>query len=709
MRSLLLPLLAVGLAARHAPATEIAVNLSAHNPQSGVTVRQQGQRLRIHWPIAAGEHGELLLDLRAGQPLIEQIGIAEAAGAQAMPLVRHVDPVTLLTVGSRDLSKHGWNVFFDNPPRRPYETFRAALEPTGVAVSSHGRRTTIALDGLSAGPFAGELHFTLYPNCRLVHVETVVSTDKDSCAILYDAGLTCADPDWQTVAWIDTDDKLQRVRATALETAAPVAVRHRAIVAEGAAGSLAVFPPPHRFIYPLDFADNLKLVWHGKGWQKQVNDWGLGVRQPPEGDKRWVPWVNAPPRSRQRLDVFYLLSKGQAPQALDEVRRFTHGDRFRKLDGYKTFTHHYHIEHTFDFLREQRQQKTDDVPRDLETPPFVTAFRAHGVDIVQLAEFHTQHTPELNAQRLHLLRTMHRECRRLSDERFLLLPGEEPNVHLGGHWISMFPRPVYWQLHPAPGTPFEQQVKGLGTVYAVHTAGDVLRLMEKENGLMWTAHPRTKGSYGFPDRYRDEKFFQSAHFLGAGWKHMPADYAQPRLGNRALDLLDDMCNWGRPRYLLGEVDVFKVLPTHELYGHLNINYLKLDELPRFDDGWQPVLDAIRGGRFFVTTGEVLLPEFSVGGKESGQTLRLTDGTTAEVRARLEWTFPPAFAEIIWGDGSSVKRQHVDLSDAEAFSSRVLRVPVDLTGARWVRFEVWDIAANGAFSQPVWVAPSGDSP
>jgi hypothetical protein len=161
--------------------------------------------------------------------------------------------------------------------------------------------------------------------------------------------------------------------------------------------------------------------------------------------------------------------------------------------------------------------------------------------------------------------------------------------------------------------------------------------------------------------------------------------------------------------LLGEVDVFKVLPTHELYGHLNINYLKLDELPRFDDGWQPVLDAIRGGRFFVTTGEVLLPEFSVGGKESGQTLRLTDGTTAEVRARLEWTFPPAFAEIIWGDGSSVKRQHVDLSDAEAFSSRVLRVPVDLTGARWVRFEVWDIAANGAFSQPVWVAPSGDSP
>jgi hypothetical protein len=92
----------------------------------------------------------------------------------------------------------------------------------------------------------------------------------------------------------------------------------------------------------------------------------------------------------------------------------------------------------------------------------------------------------------------------------------------------------------------------------------------------------------------------------------------------------------------------------------------------------------------------------VGGKESGQTLRLDKGTTARVKARLEWTFPPAFAEVIWGDGKRVHRQRIDLSDGAAFSGRVLRVPVDLKGARWVRLEAWDIAANGAFSQPVWV-------
>jgi hypothetical protein len=48
------------------------------------------------------------------------------------------------------------------------------------------------------------------------------------------------------------------------------------------------------------------------------------------------------------------------------------------------------------------------------------------------------------------------------------------------------------------------------------------------------------------------------------------------------------------------------------------------------------------------------------------------------------------------------RKHVDLSDALAFDTRTVRVPVDITNAKWVRLEVWDIACNGAFTQPLWV-------
>ncbi|HEY1378786.1 MAG TPA: hypothetical protein VGF55_18445 [Gemmataceae bacterium] len=687
-------------AVAQAPSGDVPIDISAHDPRLGVTVRRDGSQLRLTWPMAENEFGALTLRFRGTEPLIEELGTATTAAGPTVPILRGLTPVTFLTVGTRDLSAQGWNVFFDNPPRRPHQTCLAALDPKSVTVRTRGARTAVVIDGLTAGPFRGHLQFTVYPGCRLVHAEAVLRTDRDACAILYDAGLTRPTPDWTSVYWVDTDDRPRRVKGAESSPAAPVASRHRAIVAEAAGGSVAVFPPPHQFLYPLDFADNFKLVWHGPGYRQQ-HGWGFGVRQPPDGDGRFVPWVNAPPGTDQRLGVFYLLGRGDGPAALEEVRRFTHGDRFQPLPGYKTFTSHYHVEHTLAFVREQRRQNTDGVPRGLEEPPFVTTFKAHGVDIVHLAEFHVPHTPEMSARRLELLKTLHAECRRLSDDRFLLLPGEEPNVYLGGHWISLFPKPVYWELHPADGVPFERSAGGLGTVYAVRSAADVLRLMVRERGLMWTAHPRTKSSYGYPDRYRDSDFFRSDRFLGAAWKALPADDSKPRLGTRALDLLDDMANWGARKYLPGEVDVFQVKPSSELYGHMNVNYLRLDALPRFDAGWQPVLDALRGGRFFVTTGEVLIPTFAAGGRPSGATVRPGGGTTTAVTAHVTWTFPPSFAEVVWGDGTAVHRHRVDLSAERAFGKADVRADVALTVARWVRLEVWDVAGNGAFTQPVW--------
>jgi hypothetical protein len=236
----------------------------------------------------------------------------------------------------------------------------------------------------------------------------------------------------------------------------------------------------------------------------------------------------------------------------------------------------------------------------------------------------------------------------------------------------------------------------------VGSPAEVLRLFEAERGLMWTAHPRIKSSFKFPDQYKDTDFFRSDRFLGAAWKAMPADLSRPTLGWRVLDLFDDMSNWGAKKHVLGEVDTFRMEPDFETYAHMNINYLRLTTLPRYDDGWQPVLDALRGGEFFTTTGEVLIPAFTIGGKQSGQTLAVTGEGKATLEANLEWTFPLAFAEIISGDGQNVFRQRIDLGDTESFGTRKLRLPVELKDRTWVRFEVWDIAANGAFTQPLWV-------
>jgi hypothetical protein len=38
----------------------------------------------------------------------------------------------------------------------------------------------------------------------------------------------------------------------------------------------------------------------------------------------------------------------------------------------------------------------------------------------------------------------------------------------------------------------------------------------------------------------------------------------------------------------------------------------------------------------------------------------------------------------------------------SFGRRTIERPLDLAGRKWARFEVWDVTANGAFTEPVWL-------
>ena len=680
------------------------------------------------------EHGVLELNLTPGGPLIRSLGVAPARDAAARPVLENVDPVTILTVGQRNLERRsGWTIFFDKVHQRPHTTHLAKLKLKEVRVESRGgSRVTVTLGELTAGSFKGELEFSLYPNCRLVQVEAVLSTEEDGRAILYDAGIAAARPFWSKTVWLDPEGKAGGADPGKRETARPLAVKHRVIAAENPNGSVAVFPAPHKYFYPLDFANNFKFAWHGKDFRGFVEGHGLGFRQPLDGDNRYVPWFNAPPRTKQRLGAFYLLTSGDGQTAIKETKRFTRGDRFAPLKGHRTFTSHYHVEHTLEYLKRQKEQGATGIPEGLKEPGFVKTFKDMGVEIVHLGEFHKGKTPRLKApERLAQLKLMHEECDRLSTRKFLLLPGEEPNVHLGGHWVSLFPKPVYWVLNRGKDTPFMEQRPGYGTVYHVGNSKDVLNLFQKENGLNWTAHARIKGSTGFPDAYQLKDYFVSDTFLGAAWKAMPADLSQTRLGTRALDLQDDMANWGRRKYILGEVDVFKIEPDYELYAHMNINYLRLDKLPRYKEGWQPVLDCLREGKFFVTTGEILIEEFTVNGKRSGETVRLRPGEPVQINLRVKPTFPLSHANRVEGAmlraGKRKGRVGVNLSPSGAFtdttiqfnlntkvaspgfgttSPRTLSDPtrhsnIEQNGpfipGQWIRIEVWDIAGNGAFT------------
>ena len=133
-----------------------------------------------------------------------------------------------------------------------------------------------------------------------------------------------------------------------------------------------------------------------------------------------------------------------------------------------------------------------------------------------------------------------------------------------------------------------------------------------------------------------------------------------------------------------------------------MNYLQLDQLPKFEDGWQPVLDAMRKGKFFVTTGVVLIPTFKANNAVVGETARLDAKGNVEIALDAKWTFPLNRAEVISGDGKEVFHDIINLNDTQAFGQKSFKFTQNLKGRKWLRVELWDVAANGAFTQIIWL-------
>ena len=669
------------------------VDLSRFDKKGLAKALVKDDLLEISWPAGDGQSAKLLLQTTGEAALIESIQIGRSG--QWKEIASRIKPVFLLTEGKRDLEKRGgWDIFFDVTAYKPHTSHLLSLDRGNTSVSSEGSRTIVKLSGMKGGSFQGDLEITLFNGSPLMNIAAVMTTQKDSTAIIYDAGLSGSATTFKEIFWANTDDYLESSPVQANNQSKNLAVKYRAIAGETAGGSLAIFPPPHQYFYPLDNAYNLQYTWYGTDYRNLIPEFALGIRQDLMGDNRHVPWFNAPPDTRQRLNFFVLLSDEKDGKVLGEVKRFTNSDSYKPLKGYYTMASHFHTEHIDDVLTHKP------LP---EIPGHVKALRNIGVNIMHLGEFHLAGNPgDQGPRRLPEFHKMFEESKRLSGGDFLMLPGEEPNSHFGGHWMNIFPKPVYWIMSREKNQPFVEEHPEYGKVYRVGNKEEMLKLLELENGLAWTAHARIKGSTGYPDRYKDEEFFKSDRFLGAAWKPMPADLSQERLGKRVLDVMDDMANWGQKKYVIGEADLFKIEPNYELYANMNINYLQLDKLPKFEEGWQPVLDAMEQGKFFVSTGEVLIPVFSVDGKGSGETVTLASGKRAEIVLGLDWTFPLSYAEIISGDGEQVYRERIDLSSTEAFGHQEFVFKADLKDRKWVRVEVWDAAVNGAFTQFVWI-------
>jgi hypothetical protein len=630
-------------------------------------------------------------------PAVRELAVRQKNGTW-VNLGRNLVPDFGVTTGVRRTShwlpeSKRWDVFWDAPLNHPEEVRRATASYNAdrMEVRTDGARLEVLFPGLSMGVFAGGIRFTVYRGTNLLRLEVVARTDEPSIAYIYQGGLKGLSPEtFSDIMWQGVAGEWHSAKVVASDAGHVNVLRARNRLAValpiGKAGSIAVFPPPHQFFFARELEVNLGYVWYRRD---TGTGFSLGVRQPESAggyNPLWIRQVyslyNAPPGTQQRMPVYFYISPGDVTACLASVMAFTHGDRYKPLAGYKTMATHFHTAFT--------QELIDSGNLDT-TPPWIPMMRELGINIAHIFDFHGDgHPHDPGALRLKELDTYFQGCRRHSDADFLILPGEEANIYLGGHYNILFPKPVFWTLVRQKNQPLVEDHARYGKVYHTGSAADVFELMKREGALVWTTHPRTKGSTGYPDDIKDADYFKDDHWLGAAFKALPVDLSQKRLGEvRCFGTLDDMNNWGGLKYLVGEVDTYKKYPDYDLYGDFNINYIKLDRVPSFGD-WSPITASLRAGAFFVTTGEVLIPKWTIEGEGKDRTLV----------ADVEWTFPLEFVEVVWGDGLKLGRAMVSATGQPPFRSHRFQIPFDAMGKKWVRFSVWDSAGNGAFTQPV---------
>ena len=471
-----------------------------------------------------------------------------------------------------------------------------------------------------------------------------------------------------------------------------------------------------------------------------------------EGDQNFALY-SARPGTLQRMPLYLYPSVAQGAAALDAALAFTRGDRFKALPGYQTMATHFHmglvgralaagglgakvpdlevlkaagitIVAPIDGGGATNPAGASDVistipgiddpkwfhwSRGLGAPPELSIYgsspgNSGGGRGGNLAAGRGGRggrggaagtDPYANQARYY-------ETARLqSSKEFVVMPNAEilrgdVARSLGGHSDILFSHPVYWTQGRAADQPLSESHPTYGTVYHIGSTADMMEMTHRENLLVFMPHPRSKGSTGFPDGIKDTPHFLDANYRGIGIRWgMGLDGSERRLCEyRCLALLDDMNNWVAdkptpPKYIHAISELYSENYGDDVYANNPVNYVRIAALPPPGD-WTPIINAMKSGDYFFTSGEVLIPSYTVQGT----------GNQRTIVADVEWTFPLEFVEVVWGDGQRTDRQIISATALPAFGTHQFRIPFNASGKKWVRFAAWDSAGNGALVQPI---------
>jgi len=633
-------------------------------------------------------------------------------------------------------------------PRKPDEIKRAAavFHSQGCEVETNGARLEVSFPGVQLGVFSGRLQYTVYKGTNLIRQEVVAKTEEPSVAYKYDAGLKgVAIEPASKLAWRDLTNLWQEYRFGSPENSAPVTLKtsNRLLAAEVPGGSIAAFPPPHNFFWARETSYNLGYNWYRKD---SASTFSFGVRQAEreesvadegrgaEDRSQNFALRSARPGTWQRMPVYFYVSAEPATHAIDSALAFTRNDRFKAVPGYQVMATHFHMGL---LARARRAGGLDARVADLEVmkaagitivapidggggfvpsapgmPPGVDDLKwfkwSRGLGAVPNVKIETEGEEggggrggRGGSDPLKNQADYYETAKRQSDHNFIVMPNAEilrgeVSRSLGGHSDILVSHPVFWTQTRTEGQPLVEENPKYGKIYHLGNTTDMMEMTHRENMLIFMPHPRSKGSAGFPDAIKDTPHFLDSNYRGIGFRWgMGLDGSEQRLCDyRCLPLLDDMNNWVAdkptpPKFIHAISEIYQQGYGDDIYANNPVNYVKIGPLPAPGE-YAPIINAMSRGDYFVSSGEVLIPSYTVEGTGSHRT----------IVAEVQWTFPLEFVEVVWGDGQHTDRQIISATNLPPLGSHKFQIPFAADGKKWVRFAAWDSAGNGAMVQPI---------
>ena len=589
-----------------------------------------------------------------------------------------------------------WDTYSDDPFGHPQDVKQAdeQFASTTLSVRRDGAHTIVTYDGLTLGQFSGGVEFHFFDGTNLIRMEAVASTQENGVAYLYHAGLAglkvgklyyispkrreiYENPGLKTHSGPDYFSNKQRVD-----------VRGRVLTLGTKEGSIAAFPSPHRFFWGSQ-CESI-VGYHYYRYEYRQETMSMGIRhnmQQEHFNVRW-PGYNAKPGTEQHMGVFFMPTAESVWVTRAMVMKYTNFDHLRQLPGYLRMGAHMHIATHAAWIRDTRKQR-----------PWELLAKENGFDIFAPCDFwaegNTEDNRELRKDDLERYQGM---ATSISDRDFLVVPAEEVAAWRGRHELiryhcMYFPaKPTLYSRWREDDQSFKETLPDGRTYYHMASAMDFVNMAKESGGFLLMPHPDTKANDGLPYDCKDEEWFKSPIWWGIGCRQLPADNSvDTMISGRTERVWNDINNWAdRPKYIMSELDTYTKVEEREedweLYNETNCTYVQLDEVPDGKD-WTPLVEALKAGRHFYSTGEILLENCSI-----------QDGSAD---CTFSWTYPLRYVQIVYSDGENVTNFKIPQNDCVNFGKKSFHFDFP-KGMKWARVLASDIAGNSAFGMPVFL-------